>query len=495
MSKRLKSGSVAAACGVLMGVVPSAFGQVDATWLTDAPGTFDWSNPVNWDSNPLYPNNGNGGNDFNAIIASSTNSYIVQLSEDIDLLDLSLTTTTGSLDLAGFNLSLAGGLTHQNSMLTGGGGNLITSAPSGFSDALVTGLGQLTLQGDTSVRDTTFLGISNMAAQGNLTFDSTTCDDVCDTNLSFSGPQGIWRGTGDILLGANSSFSIDAASTFDIENDQRMFWDNSGSQSVFTNAGTLTKTTGAGVTFFDGMTFQNTGTLQVETGTFRANSADVPNNNLVAGTWNILNGSTLDLVGLNLAQNRTEVTLQGAGASFDALRSITRNTAAGNISVADGATFETSGNFDNRGAITVSNGSTFRVGVGQNFDSIIGGMWARGVLNLNDGVFQFDGADVIILNATVHLNGDGAAVIDENGDSGFRNLDRIAANGRFELSNLTTDFTTGGDFTVVDGGRLVVNEGVTFRVAPGFTLTNFDDTLPGDTLLADGRFEITGELR
>lgn len=490
----LKRGRVALAGILLLIGVGSASGQVDSFWTNDAPGIFDWSDATNWSTDPLFPNEGNGGNTFNAFIQASTNAYTAQLSEDIDLVNFTLTTTSGSVDLAGFTLTLDGQLTHQNALLSGGGsGRLEVAGSAGLSNATAAALADITFSDQLTLQDSTFMGVGSVQVLGSLEFDSTTCDDVCDTNFAFTGGSGLWHGTGDIRLGGTSSFSVGSTSTFDIQGDNRLFWDNTGSQSVFTNDGVITRSSGAGETFFEDVDFENNGTLRVQSGTFRANQVVTLNNRLQSGTWEIVNGSTLDFDGTSLVQNRTTVLLQGAGAQFIGLETITRNTAAGTITLSDGVDFEISGNFDNRGTIEVTNGSEFRIAPGQNFDSITGGMWANGTLYLQDGTFRFDGADVQILNAEVHLDGDDAAVLDENDQDGFRNLDRIASNGKFELSN-RTGFQTGGDFTVNQGGSLVVNDGVVFRVAPGSTLTNFDGSIPGDTLLEDGRFDITGEL-
>jgi RHS repeat-associated protein len=81
---------------------------------------------------------------------------------------------------------------------------------------------------------------------------------------------------------------------------------------------------------------------------------------LTAGTWNALDGATLQFpTGANIVTNDANISLGGSGATISGLSGLATNN--GSFSVTSGANFTTIGDFTNNGSLTVGAGSTFTV--------------------------------------------------------------------------------------------------------------------------------------
>jgi hypothetical protein len=81
----------------------------------------------------------------------------------------------------------------------------------------------------------------------------------------------IWTGTGNILFSHGSRFDNPVGAVFDIQNDAGLLTTD-GIPATFTNAGLLTKSGAIGTTLIDsGITFSNSGVLQVQIGTLFMN--------------------------------------------------------------------------------------------------------------------------------------------------------------------------------------------------------------------------------
>ena len=130
----------------------------------------------------------------------------------------------------------------------------------------------------------------------------------------------------------------------------------------FMNAGLVKVSGGSGTATIDTNPFNNTGTVAVDGGTlaltFRV--TQVTGSTLAAGTWEALNGSTIQFpTGTNLTTNQANVTLGGPGASIPAVAKLATNS--GTFSVLGGAAFTTVGNLSNTGTLTVGPASTLTV--------------------------------------------------------------------------------------------------------------------------------------
>jgi hypothetical protein len=86
---------------------------------------------------------------------------------------------------------------------------------------------------------------------------------------------------------------------------------------------------------------------------------------------------------------------------------------------------------------------------------------------------QFNGADIVTLNAIISLSGANTHIIDENGNDGLRDLAVIGQSGN--LSVITRSFTTAGDLTI--NGRIFLEDlasGSSTIFTINGNLTNFD---------------------
>ena len=121
--------------------------------------------------------------------------------------------------------------------------------------------------------------------------------------LDFDNPSGVlfsgsklenqgtvyWTGLGNISL--NGVITNDAGAVFEMQTPVTMEY-GGGSVSRFDNAGTLITSTNRGATSFEGVEFDNYGTINIQSGTLVLNGGGTN-----AGTINVPEGATLDFAG------------------------------------------------------------------------------------------------------------------------------------------------------------------------------------------------------
>ncbi|MEQ9616762.1 MAG: hypothetical protein RLN60_01865 [Phycisphaerales bacterium] len=455
----------------VLALLPSAVaqGQVVSTFVNPLGGV--WSDAANWDSVD-FPNN--NGVTYTARLLALAGAYTVDLDLDVTLDAFVLDSAEPTLDLGAFSLDVL----NDFSMSQG----LILSA----------GAGGITSGGSTSLSDVTLMGLSTFTTNGTLDFLGGVCNDLCDTPLLHLGSAVNWSGGGDILLGEGSSFTHGVGSTFTIANDSTLFSDSAGATPQFVNDGVLLKQGGAGMTIFDDVEFVNNGTLQIETGTFRTDGVDLAGNGNVLdiGTWNVLNGTSLELVDdVGVTQqvhtNQVSVTLRGAGAQFDALGFIQLNDSAGDLVIDHQTTFATAGDFENMGRLEVGDSTVFEVPMGSDFMNETAGVLAGGEFELR-GALRFDTGGVDTVNTVLTLDGAGAQIQDSAGMDAFTALTLIDSAGDLTLVN-GRDLDTSADLT--NDGVLTVGDGTRLRVLPGNVLTNF-----AGGVFTGGTFDLAGTL-
>lgn len=444
--------------------------QTTATWAAAASNT--WGTPAAW-SPAVVPNNA-GPITYNVFITPTGTPYTATLDLDVTINDLTQESADATLNIGTFGLNVLGDYTLAAPRLQG------VRSGTGMT---VTGL--TTIGG--SFPAPLLLGMK-LFTDGGLTFNNSGVADICDTDVDHRGGICNWAGA-NINTGFSSTLRIGGGASFEINSDSTLLWDGTGTRTVITLEGTLRKATGAGESFFDGVTINNTGTLQVETGTLRANQIILATSNTLAGgTWNVLNGSALILEGQTVINNEATVRLSGAGATFAAFDSVSNNEISGRIQIDTGRNFTTAGTFTNDGALAVGAGVEFRVAPGSGLTNITGGTISGGTYEI-EGTVRVDGANIDNVDSTITLNGPASAFLDDVGADALRNLDTIATSGDLSITT-GRDFLTVGDLTVGTTGRLGVGAGSLFRVAPGFTLTNF-----AGGVFDGGIFDIEGTLQ
>ncbi|HUY33447.1 MAG TPA: DUF4214 domain-containing protein [Pirellulales bacterium] len=210
-----------------------------------------------------------------------------------------------------------------------------------------------------SLGDLTNLGTMNLAGSNEKLFDN-------DGTLDNKGTI-IQTGLGNLGLHSDNTFAttlqIDPGAVYQIAGDSGIDNPSSGGQTALVNNGTIEKTAGSGTsTLLINGSIANTGTIEADSGTLALSGtlAQLSGTTLTAGAWNAMNGATLALPsGDTVATNQAAVTLSGAGAAITGLAPLAANSGA--LVLTNGATFSTTRDFANNGALSVGPDSTLAV--------------------------------------------------------------------------------------------------------------------------------------
>jgi RHS repeat-associated protein len=301
---------------------------------------------------------------------------------------------TGSTTLnvsQGANIDITdGGSISYSGTLRGSGGGTAEFRAGGLN----IGLGGLTLNfpgnmfqwtgGSISsgLGDLTNLGVINLGGSSDKTFSNDGTLDNFGNILQ--------TGSGNLNLHSDNvtatTLKIEPAASYLIGSDSGI--ELSSVATAVINAGTLAKTAGTGksVLFVDGP-LTNTGAIEADSGTLflDANStSEVSGSMLTGGTWNALNGATLQFqTGTAITANSGNIGLGGAGAMITGIAGLASNS--GSFRLTSGANFTTASDFTNSGSVTVGAGSTVTVAGSYTHTSSgalnvqIGGMPASGL--------------------------------------------------------------------------------------------------------------------
>jgi hypothetical protein len=296
------------------------------------------------------------------LLGGGDNTGVFQLASD------------GVLDIAGSNYTFDDG-----TAFTGPGtlslnlGTLTVSAPvtvPGDFQLLagtLRGTGVLTVEGDSTWAGGMITGNLTIPAGGTLTISGVVNMTLKGT-LTNAGTV-IWDSPGDLNMSSRGAIDNQAGGLFDIQNDQAINFhaDDGSAPYVFTNAGTLLKSAGDGVTqIADFALFTNTGTVEVDTGTlvFGDYFTNYAGTTLTGGTF-LLSG-TLEIPNADIQTNAATVVLDGPDGQIidqsgaNALASFATNTANGSFTLQNGAALTTMANFANQGVVVIGDGSTFQ---------------------------------------------------------------------------------------------------------------------------------------
>lgn len=465
---RFAAASMAGVAAVLS--VRVAHGQVTATWLS--PVSDNWTAAVRWSSDPFFPNNGNGGNNYHAVINATGSAYAVTLDQAITVDDFTLDSADATLDCSGGFAFIV-----NNDMLIGSGSII---------DGLNLG-GTFTVGGTVTFGNGAVRGVSSLRANGPIIYNPTTICEIDDSGVDHGDGSAVIQGSGDIVLSNGASIVNEASCTLTFASNSLVRL-GSGAAPLFRNDGLMIRDTGAGVAEIQDVTFQNNGTLEVRTGTFRTNGVDVNGNGnrLSGGTWRLAGGD-IDLVGQQVQINEATVEFAAGGGAFAALtQNLQTNDAAGTLIVGGGQSVSMTLPVQNNGMMEVQAASTLDLTAG--LQNVAGSTMSGGQF-LVQGTLRVPGAtNVLTLASEVALDGAGAAIVQgATSNSALANLDTITTGGDLSLQN-GNNFTTTGDFTVSGTGRLNIGAGTQFT-ANG-TFTNF----AGGTF-SDGRIDVDGILQ
>ncbi len=260
--------AAALACHFFAHPAPAA--DQTATWNNS---TGNWSDVTRWSTNPLFPNNGNGGFTFDAII----NGGFATLDQNITIEALSIGggNITGA---AATNFTLAlNGLFTWTSGTIGGPGTVDANGGITMSGSFAKTLGSGGNAGRTLIND----GVAN-----------------------FSGGPLLISSSG----GANPGSLFQNNGTFNALDNADISHNNFGGVAgTFANAGTFNKS-GVGTTTDVGTLFNNTGTVNIDEGTLQLSGGGTS----TGGTFAVDAAATLRFSSGTYSTNNTSA-ISGAG--------------------------------------------------------------------------------------------------------------------------------------------------------------------------------------
>jgi hypothetical protein len=344
--------------------------------------------------------------------------------------------------------------TLQNATITGAGSvqvgtfNTLTVAGSSFVQNLTANGGTLMVNAPLEVQNLTVNG--TLTGPGNVTVDN-----------NFAWTNGTLSGTGDTILNGTSTFSggffsmlsrlIDNNGTATLANGNSVdftgnaVWNNNASgtlvfasggslgsfftssTAVLNNAGLILTEAPAGISSI-GIPVNNTGTIEVDTGTLSLSGlTNYSGTTLTGGTY-ILTG-VLQVPGADIHTNAATIVLNGPTSELfnsaffsqnDALTNLSTNAAGGSLTLENGRTLTTADGFTNAGAVTVGSGSA--VNATGNYTQTGGSTVVNGALTAHTTVAvnggSLSGSGVINANVTNGAQvtpGDAPAILTING--------------------------------------------------------------------------------
>jgi phage baseplate assembly protein gpV len=366
-----------------------------------------------------------------------------------------------------------------------------------LSGGALTGLNKVTVTGTLNWTGGTMSGAGSTVSTGALNISGTT-GKILDTRTLTNAGTATWTGS-DIQLSNRAVFNNQAGASFDAQT-AATFGSGFNASGTFNNAGSFTKSQSSDPTVI-GITFNNSGTAEVQNGTLRLNTGSSSGSFTVdAGTTLTFNGNhtltaassvggtgkvqftagTTTVLG-SFAPGDT-VTVSGGTVNFAsdvdlAALTFTSGTITGTGVVTvegtvnwTGGTMSGAGNTVSNGTLNVSNANFFggptldgRTLV-NNGTAVFTGTGNFGITN--GAVFDNEGTFLAQANAQLVGSGefDNAGDFDKNSSSGMTTLALVFNNGgSVEVETGTLDVastgTSTGSMSVSAGAVLLFNGG------------------------------------
>ncbi len=410
-----------ALAGLAFSAAPLFAATFTSTWTG---GSAVWSSGANWTTPGApgtSPNNGLPTPTYDAVLGVNST---VTLDQNITIqkFTMSTGTVTGNLGLT------------TNELFTWSGGII---GATGASPGAFNANGGLSLAGSTKTLNGRTLNNTGAA---------------------------MWT-AGQLSTGNGSVFNNQLGATFDTNFDGS-FLNNQGGlgTSIFNNVGTFTKSAGGGTTTF-GSTFNNTGTVDVQSGTLTLSGAVTQHSgtDLIGGTWNVSNGAIINITtGSNITTNQGSVTLDGVGSSFTKFTTVLSSNQGiqANLTLKNNRDLTTAGALANSGNVTVDGAGTTLTLPGANAYSQTGGATllsnggqiAAPAVTLTGGTFTVNGGTT---GSVLAVTNAGAGLT--FGGTGSPTITLDSSNsvpGKILLTNnVTVDNTlTSGTAQILSGG-------------------------------------------
>lgn len=230
-------------------------------------------------------------------------------------------------------------------------------------------LGQIVWSGGT------FAGKGRVYSPLLLSISRTDAKMIDGWSINSSGKTVWWHGA---EVSAQNGAKFNNSGDFEVIGDGYFTYTGVGVEAGFNNSGRFVKSAGTGAMQFDGMRFNNTGLVQVKSGSLvlAGPVTQVAGETLTGGEWEVFNGATLAFAASSggIATNQAKVTLRGPASVFVPINALADNQ--GSFAIMDGREFVTAGDLWNSGTLTVGADSSLTV---------------NGVL-VNTGIIQAMGA-------------------------------------------------------------------------------------------------------
>jgi hypothetical protein len=454
--------------------------DVTSTWNNT---TGNWSDAARWTPNTFFPNNGNGGFTYDAIINGGT--VTLDANVTIEAFNLSGGTLRNAA-ATNFALTLNNLFTWTGGVL-GGPGEINASGGLNLSGSVAKTLGSHFNTGRTLVNN----GLTNLSGTGALTIESSG-----GTN-----PGSLFQNNGAFNVSGEADISHS---------------DFGGMRGTFANAGAFNKS-GAGTTTDINTTFTNTGTVNVDQGTlhllgggsstggtfdvdagaalrFSTISYAIDSASLINGAGNVMfTGGTHTLGGAYSITGLT--TISGGTVNFNA-----PSTTLTTLDVPGGAlggsgsqnittAFNwTAGTLASTGTTTIDNTATLTISGTTN--KTLGSHFNTGRTLVNNGLTNLSGDGALTIessggpnpgslfqnNGTFNVSGDAdISHSDFGGSPGrFANAGTFNKSGALTTTEITTQFNNTGTVNVNEGTLQVrgggSSTGGTFDVDAGAAL-------------------------
>ena len=471
-----------AAMALLAGTACSTLAQTTLTWNNAGGG--NWGTSGNWTPNGV-PNN--SGPTFNAVI-SLAGAYTVNLDIDATIENFTHNPTGGAI----LSLNNTSDLVVNQNMTLGS---------EFYGRRELGGTGTLTVFGTTTFNNGARLRRTTLATLwGNVNFNNSTTDEICDTGVDHRGAFMDWNGTGDIQMGRAASITLSSSSTMRINSAATLGYNGLGATGTVFNNGVIHKLS-AGTTFFNRVTLNNSGggVVRVSSGILKLNQVTNLNaGNLTGGRFRSEDSGELQIVDLLdvteiITINNAAIEMIGVNSRFDSINTLETNGAAGILTFGAGRDFTTAGNLTNDGRLNIGEtgdlvATNFTVATGSTLTNYNSGTQTLtgGTFNLVGGRLAFDNASIRTIEASVSLDGAAATITNNTGTEAFDGSLTVGSTGDFAVKNRS--LTTAGDLTV--DGKLTVGTGGIVEVQAGAEITN----ISGGTLTG-GTFEVAGMLK
>lgn len=445
--------------------------DVPTSWLSAT--SDNWSVTSRWSAGTIPDN---GVDNFLVTIGVAGSAYVVTLDIAPTIKDLTQNSLDAQLELQTNLLTIDRDFTITNSRVQ--------------STARA---GQLDVSGTARLNNAHF-HITRMVSHGTTIFEGSGNNDICDTEIDHEGAIMTWNDNGTITLddGVIGARLINGvSSTFTITGDGSMNY-AVGAQSTFENRGITRKNGGTGVTFINGPILDNTGTIEVQTGTFRVSNCaqyDIGTQKLTGGKWSVSNNATLDFLTQTITKNGGDVTLDGVNSTFTQISGLSENSVGGKFTVKSGRIFNTTGSFTNNGTLTVGTTSEFRIASGGTITS-----GAGSTIDLA-GKFVVDGPAITTLAGSKLTMRAGGQYVDGLNNNLIAGLNTIGSGGTFETVGVNYTFASGPTaLTIATGGRLSIGRAGVGNSST-VTVVGLTDYQAGSILdVVNGSIVITGGL-